>query len=253
MKLRTLLPALLLTFVSCHRFTDLAGQPTHHELLRRSGFAWQTGTTEHFRVYTERGTAADQMPDLLGLQLEQSYLRAHRLLQLPDDDQVIHVFAVSGRNRMEKLVGRRIDGLALHRSRVIVMVVGVGDGRAAEPTHEVMHIIAMNALGVGPVWLNEGLGVYAGGRWRGLDLHQAAREQLRNNKLVELEKLTREFRSVDPNIAFPQAGSLARFIHESYGAAAVRALWSEDTGEFEKQTGASLDSIDRRWRAFLQQ
>lgn len=249
MKLRVILPILVLVLCSCHR---VSGQPTHRDLLRKSGFSWSRVTTEHFRVYTERGSEAEQMAELLGLQLEQSYQRARRLLQIPEQDETIHVFAVGSRDRMERLVGRSIDGLALHRRRVIAMVFGTQDGHtAAEPTHEVMHIVAMNTLGVGPVWLNEGFAVYAGGRWRGRDLHEVAREFRAGDQLVELNSLMRNFRDVDPNLAFPQAGSFVRFLHESFGMPAIRALWIRNDTAFQQVTKRSLEEAEQNWRDFL--
>lgn len=250
MKLRVFLPLLLLMLCGCHR---VSGQPTHRELLRKNGFSWSRVTTDHFRVYTERGSNAEQMAELLGLQLEQSYQRARRLLQLPDQDETIHVFAVGSRERMQRLVGRSVDGLALHRRRVIAMVFGAQDGQtAAEPTHEVMHIVAMNTLGVGPVWLNEGFAVYAGGRWRGRDLHEVAREYHAEDQLVDLNTLMRNFREVEPNHAFPQAGSFVRYLHEGYGMPAIRALWSGNESAFHQATNKSLEDVERHWREFLE-
>jgi len=247
MKLWILLPVLLL-LCGCHR---VSGQPTHRDLLRKDGFSWTRTATDHFRVYTERGSEAEQLADLLALQLEQSYQRARRLLQIPEQNGTIHVFAVGGRDRMQKLVGRSIDGLALHRRRVIAMVFGIEEGPVAEPTHEVMHILAMNTFGLGPVWLNEGLAVYAGGRWRGRDVHEVAREYAAANRLVELRMLTRRFRDVDPSIAFPQAGSFVRYLYESHGIDAIRALWRRDDDAFREITTQTVEAAEQQWRVFL--
>jgi hypothetical protein len=59
----------------------------------------------------------------------------------------------------------------------------------------------MRTWGLGPTWLNEGMSVYAAGTWQGRDLHSRARELRDRNELAPLDRLTHDFRALDPRIS----------------------------------------------------
>jgi hypothetical protein len=226
------------------------GQPDAGTLERRRGFDWVADTTDHFILHFQRGGSAAARSDLLGFQLDRARERTLQVLNEQDFPDRIHVFAVESRARMDDLVGRPIDGIAFYRSKVITLVMG--DSVSGSPAHEVSHVIAMNVWGVGPTWLNEGLGVHVAGNWRGRDVHAVARELRARGQLVTLDKLTQNFRSLDPRIAYPQAGSLVRFIRERYSPEALHALWLGDEAEFTRLAGIDLPAIDRLWMISLQ-
>jgi hypothetical protein len=143
-------------------------------------------------------------------------------------------------------VDRTIDGIAYYNTNVIALVLG--DSVSGSPIHEVFHVIAMSTWGLGPTWLNEGMSVYAAGSWQGRDLHARARELRDRNELVPLDRLTRDFRALDPRVAYPQAGSFVRYLHEHYNPAALHALWVGDDAEFKRLVGIDLAAVDMLWR-----
>ena len=226
----------------------IAQQPTAKSLLEKRGFAWQSEGAAQFTVHIDSSATAARA-QLLHFRLDQAHARARRLLGMPVDTARIHVFFVGSVARMRKLTGRSTNGIAHHRTRVVALVITPEWGASA--AHEIFHIIAMRHWGLGPVWLNEGMAVYADDQWRGARLHDAARKLAEARQLVALPQLQRKFRDVDEKIAYPQAGSFAKYLYEKHGRAVVQALWRENDVELKKLTGKDLVQLEQEWRAFL--
>lgn len=234
---------------ACHVFASDLQQPTPRELASTRGFRWVNDSSEHFQLHIERGSALEQRRDLLKVRLEESRRRVLTRLGETDYPRTIHLFVVGARARMRPLVGRSTNAIAFHRSHVIAMVVTETWGAAA--THEIFHVVAMNLWGIGPVWLNEGLGVYMDGQWHGNDLHATARYLFDRNALLTFDQLREDFRDADELVSYPQAGSFAKYLFERHGRAAVKALWQDDLPGFTRITGAELDQIEQGWRDYL--
>ena len=243
---RTLVAGFVLILSACAVW---AGQPDADDLLRRPAFTWVVDTTDHFVLHIEKGTRAEKSADLLGFQLDRARERALDLLSEKNYEPRINVFVVGSRSRMQKLVGRSIVGIAYHNTKVIALVSG--DSVSGSPIHEVFHAMAMSTWGLGPTWLNEGMSVYAAGAWQGRDLHSRARDLRDHNELFPLDRLTHDFRALDPRIAYPQAGSFVRFLREHYNPAALHALWVGNDAEFTRLAGIDLAAADRLWRDSL--
>lgn len=226
----------------------LAQQPTAPSLLQKRGFAWRSEGADQFTVHIDSSATAARS-QLLHFRLDQAHARARRLLGMPTDSARIDVFFVGSTARMQQLVGRKTNGIAFHRSRVVALVIT--PDWAASAAHEVFHVVAMNSWKLGPVWLNEGMAVYADDQWRGQKLHDAARKLAQANQLASLQDLQKKFRRLDEKIAYPQAGSFAKFLYERYGRPALQALWREDTAAVRKLTGKTLIDFDQEFRSFL--
>jgi hypothetical protein len=244
--------ALALTAIvvsACHLFASDLQQPTPRDLARARGFRWVNDSSEHFLLHIEQGSALEHRRDLLKVRLEEMRRRVLRRIGESDYPTPIHVFVVGARARMRPLIGRSTNAIAFHRSHVMAMVVTENWGAAA--AHEMFHIFAMNLWGVGPVWLNEGVGVYMDGQWLGNDLHATARYLADQNALIPFDRLRKDFRNSDELASYPQAGSFAKYLFERYGLAAVKALWLDDATEFERITGATLPQVEQSWRDYL--
>jgi hypothetical protein len=239
----------LTTLTACHLLGRDVQQPDPAKLARARGFQWVRDSSEHFLMHIERGSALEHRRDLMKVRLEEARRRVLTRMGEAEYPLPIHIFVVGARARMRPLVGRSTNAIAFHRSHIIAMVVTESWGAAAE--HEIFHVLAMNLWGVGPTWLNEGMGVYMDGQWLGNDLHAVAKYLLDRNVLIPLNKLKEDFRDADELVSYPQAGSFARYIFERHGVAAVKALWREDTVAFQALSGKTLAEVDPAWREFL--
>src|SRR5262245_4588100 len=118
--------------------------------------------------------------------------------------------------------------------------------------HEVIHVYS--ALFGSPVALfTEGIAVAhqtdpvhgdLKPRWNGVELHDWAKRFKQQGTLVPLDGLlsTSDFRVVNPDVTYPEAGSFVRFLLDAYGLDRLKQLF---------QTGSPSDAADAVRRQFL--
>jgi hypothetical protein len=245
-----LLGFVLFTVLSaCHLLGRDLQEPDPARLARTRGFTWVNDSSDHFILHIERGSALENRRDLMKVRLEEARRRVLARMGETEYAPPIHIFVVGARARMRPLVGRTTNAIAFHRSHVIALVVT--ESWSAAAAHEIFHVLAMNLWGIGPIWLNEGLGVFMDGQWLGNDLYAVARYLLDRKALLPLPDLMEDFRDADELVSFPQAGSLARYIFERHGVEAVKALWRGDAAAFQTRTGKTLAQVESAWREFL--
>ena len=241
---RTALPILL---GGCHWFGLGDAQPSPAELIGERGFRWGTDSSRHFVVRIDQSSAASGRSQLVLFQLDRSRSRVLKLLELPDTVSPIHVFVVGSRERMDDLVGRTTNGIAFPQSRLIVLVTAAD--WSASATHELFHVLAAQAWGPGPTWLNEGMAVFADGQWQGSPIDQIARKRVDEGKTVSLKRLQEDFRDIDEELSYPLAASLVSYIHQHYGLDAIRSLWQDE--KTAQLRGRSLEQVEQDWLASL--
>ncbi len=129
--------------------------------------------------------------------------------------------------------------------------------------HELAHLVTgqltANCLGAGmPTWLNEGISVYNEGPDSSMDFNAVTRA-LKNGTLPPLRNLAAGF-SADSNealLSYAYAGTIVRFMVDTYGAAKLAALLSAiqlgDTinPALESVYNLDTDGLDQTWRASL--
>jgi hypothetical protein len=132
--------------------------------------------------------------------------------------------------------------------------------------HELAHIVAGN-VGIGPMRVTGMLGgllpdlalvegVAVAAAWTssapaGLSPHQWTAAMLDAGLAPRLaDVLGTGFLGQQKRLAYTYVGSLVRFISDSYGDKAVRALYM--TGDVAGAVGASTDELERRWHAYVQ-
>jgi hypothetical protein len=129
--------------------------------------------------------------------------------------------------------------------------------------HEVVHVVA-RGTGRGPLrisgsfgglWPNPALieGVATAAAWQtsgGLTPDEWAHAMLELNMVPPLDDLFgASFLGQQKRLAYTLSGSLLSFVHERWGAKAVRATYA--TGSLERGVGLPLAQIDAAWRGAL--
>ena len=95
-------------------------------------------------------------------------------------------------------------------------------------------------------------------KWSGTPVHELARRFRAAGQLSSIAALadTSTFRSQDPNVTYPVAGSFVRFLIDSEGMPAMRRLYgsmgptaplSTVRAAFQQVYGFSLEEAERRW------
>ncbi len=108
--------------------------------------------------------------------------------------------------------------------------------------------------------IRDGLAVYAGRRWGGMDLREAGRDLIHRNLLPALAALadSSQFVQLDERISQPAAGSFMAFIIDEAGRGTAGRLYSGAAGQsgdcaaaIERELGDSLAGVEARWHAYL--
>ena len=220
-------------------------QPSSSELVARRGFDWRTDSTAQFAFYYEAHSPAEQRLDQIKRDAEASLAHILELLDVQSYDRPLHLFLVSSRERMRQLVGRETNGTAFFRTGVLAFIIS--EDQTLSARHELLHVVAMNLWGVPEPWLNEGLAVYASGRWHGYELHALAHHLDDQAHLIPLDELVDRFRRHDDLIAYPEAGSLVKHVYERHGLETVRTLWARGVSAMMEATGGSLAALEAEW------
>ncbi|MBN2529708.1 MAG: hypothetical protein JXR76_25180 [Deltaproteobacteria bacterium] len=128
--------------------------------------------------------------------------------------------------------------------------------------HELAHLIGA-AFGEGPFGVGgkygglvpypaliEGIAVAATPTHRALDLHQNAKALKDLELLPRLSRLMGiGFLSLYAHSAYTVSGSFCLFVHDTFGASALKRLYAGESTE--SATGLGLTALESRWLAFL--
>jgi hypothetical protein len=246
--IRVLLPCLALLLVSAPFAGAALFGNSLNTYAKHPGFAWRIATASNLTVYFEANTRAERELAQLQARFARSVRAVGELLQAPPYRKRIHVFVVESKERKQALMGDPGWGGAIPKLNVVFGVFNErGDGCS---THEFCHVIAGNLWGRPERWIDEGLATCSDERWRER-VHRAAGELASQGRLLGLEVLFREFLKHPEDVAYVQAGSFTRFLHETYGTAALKRIWRGGHARISKATGHPIDELEREWRAVI--
>ncbi len=224
------------------------GPPTTAALAARPGFVWQTDTTRRAAIYYEAGALSPRRLAQVRVDVEASYTHILELLGEPAGlDEPVSIFLVPSRERMRALIGAETNGIAFPKTKVLCYIVN--DAMMLSANHELLHVVAMEAWGTPALWVNEGLAVYADDHWHGYHLHELGGYLYKTGEGVDIARLTGAFRDLNDKVSYPLAGSLVKYLYETHGREAVRAIWRGTS--IEQATGSPPATLQRDWRVLL--
>jgi hypothetical protein len=154
------------------------------------------------------------------------------------------------------------DGSPAHRVEWANAVhYALADGGGVFLTRELLKLLDARAHGnVYNPLVRDGLAVYAGGSWGGMNVREAGGDLLHRRVLPGLEALADPvaFADMQETIAQPAAGSFIAFMMSEIGVASLRDAYlsaarnpEEVIDLLEGALGDSIAGIERRWRAYL--
>ncbi len=226
-------------------------QRSVESLASERGFEWETHDVDGFVVYFEPGSAASRDLDAIGADAIHARQRVHDYVGETVYEQTVSIFVVDTRARMKDLIGRPSNATAYYTSNVLCLVWA--DTWRVGATHELFHVVAMNRWGVPDRWANEGMAVDCAGPWRGLDTHAVCKLLRSRGELPSLSKLTQRFDRLPGLVAYPAAGSFARYVRETHGLDALRQVWHGGRKDLPAATGLSMDEVEAAWLAIVDQ
>lgn len=227
-------------------------QPSPESLERDRDFRWVRDTTPHFIVRAEAGSGAAARLDSIGLGLEAALRRVLETLELGEETEPIHAFAVASPRRVHALLGREVGGRAFFGTRVFAFAAA-GDWQVTA-RHELTHVVLRNRWpGEPEQWLNEGVATYVGDHFYGRDVHRLVRERLvARGRVLPLRDLVRDFSRHPDEVSYLQSASVAKYLRERFGMAALRAVWTGGAAALAGATGQDFEAFERGWREVVE-
>ena len=123
--------------------------------------------------------------------------------------------------------------------------------------HEIVHLVA-ERLGNPGTFFHEGLAVAIGdeGRWAGKSVNAIAKDLVKAGKLTSVSALVNQFDRMDPQSAYPVAGSFVAFLIKTQGIAKTAQFFRACSGgntatAFQHTFGLSMDEAGAGWVATL--
>ena len=243
---RALLFAVLLT--GCAAPDPHAGAtPTVRRALDAPGAEWATLASPHAHLHARTGSdAAAGLADTAAA-VERAWASTAERLGVDPPTAPIEVFVIESREENRALSGTGGGGTAVPWDRALFLVAGTE--HAPPVRHETAHIVSWDAWGTPrEQWMSEGAAMVGAGLCAGVDLHDWAAAVVRAGLDAPLRDLARNF-DVTQAVAYLQAGSAVQFVAETYGTAAVEALWRGGLAASGRATGLTPDALEAAWRA----
>lgn len=220
------------------------------EFQAAEGFDWVRDTVGPIVVYAERDSYPARHSNRIREEIEAIPARVEEVFGRSLPPEAIHLFVLGSNDAMERLIGWRGNAMYLSIEPAVVLGILREDWHSVGE-HEFVHHATRRLFGVptgyGGYALNEGVAVYASGRWRGHDLHALTHHLRRTGRGLTLQQLFSIERGQEL-LVYPQAGSFVRFLHERYG--------SDRLSEYvERQYGSAapeLEAVYRRTPAELE-
>ncbi|MEA1936677.1 MAG: hypothetical protein U9N04_01020 [Patescibacteria group bacterium] len=127
--------------------------------------------------------------------------------------------------------------------------------------HEDTHLLSL-PWGLSIYLFCEGLAQFMEGGLFGRDIDEISKELLRQNKLYSLLELVdnNNWNEVEPPIIYPQVGSFARFLIESYGLKKFKSAYQklsrlnsyqDNLSAIRKEYFKGIDELEKEWKEKL--
>ncbi len=226
---------------------DLVGKA-----LEDTTFNWQSIENDDVRIYYQTGSFAEKHRAML---LRSATEMINEVLNYLDESEYegpLNMFYLNSRKEMKQIVGQPVTGFA-HWSANAIFVVFNPEWRSFEK-HEFTHIITMGAWGAPDDtsrWMVEGIAVACDGWCREYTVDQIAYYYLSKGELPSLENLFQNFRSLGEIRGGFYAASVIGFIHNTYGAAALRNIWINGTESLAEELEIDVNQLEAAWKARL--
>jgi hypothetical protein len=221
--------------------------PDATELIGNRKFTWVADSAGRVRVYAESGIDG-RVPIA---RIERAAASVDSTLDLMPDSRLISVFVVGSTDRMNTLLGRRVEGRSFYQTGVLAIVPT--DNWEATAKHELTHVALGRHWGKASAqWISEGAATWVGNPFYGRDIRILARDRLlRTGKLLPLSTLDDSFGRAPDEVTYLQSAAVVQFIVTRFGIAALRTVWQEGMPAIKRATKLSVVEFEREWREFL--
>jgi hypothetical protein len=225
--------------------------------------------TDHFNIYYYPGSYAEKDIEAIATLREKAYRDICAFLDTHAEIKTdLYLFEDGGTKKME--TGHQGAGWAFDT----VMVEIYNETAKCHPYHELVHVFSDGIYGTTVSFLSEGLAVYVSetcydkdfGDKVNYNTNEDVIKHYRSNELFPLKEMfTFEIGPgiSKPDISYPQAASLVKYLYKTLGKTKFYGLYRtleddySDGGikknilEFEKCCGKSVDQVNTEWLGVL--
>ena len=228
--------------------------PIARRFLATPGFRWRSFATDHARLHLAGGMDVNRVR-----QLADSAERARQVaLALLEEEEItneasVEIFLVETRDGMRRLAGRPGGGSAFPGELTAALVAGA----TYHPffRHELSHAYAAHRWGKrqSGAWLDEGLAAASTGACQGYAIDDIAAGYLASGDSPTLAALNGDFYAIPELPGYFTAASLANFLKQREGIAALRSIWrGERAGADESHPlGRDTERLWSEWRRHI--
>ncbi|MHB1355665.1 MAG: hypothetical protein ACYCZF_06780 [Anaerolineae bacterium] len=211
---------------------------------------WAQAETEHLVLYYPPDTWVAEVIDDIAVQHEDAYQAIRQALNLETEEPVT-LYLYPSEDTLYRSTARA-SGFAITATKEVHALWIAADDHQT-PGHELTHILTSIEWGEpAEALLGEGIAVCLD--QSGRDPHAQAAELLRQGELAALTRMLGDsWFTIDAGIAYPESGSFAWFLLDTYGVDAFRELYQavELKPALIEVTGKSLSQLEKAWKQVL--
>lgn len=222
------------------------------------GSQWDSADTEHFRLYTEKGSFAAQHLDLLRGRAERAWRDDLALIRETAYPHRIHIFYFASKARMDSIFSVPGEGQAYPEAQLVMLLMAPGRDSLPADRHEIMHVLSANLWGWSAeqaVWENEGLANVASlPDWPYTIDQMAAQARQDGDHRAAADLTGAKFFSggrLDHFRAYMLASSFVGYLLAAGGVDKFRQLWQRGLDAAPSIYGADVAALGERWEATL--
>jgi hypothetical protein len=248
----------LATAVGLILLVSVANGILAQDLVRRaledSNIDWNSSEAQGVQIFYKPGSFAERHRAMLLRSVRVAIAEVLEFTGDPQYDRTLHVFYVDSRQEMEEIVGQPVSGYSNWTASGIFVVFNP-QWRSFEK-HETTHVLTMGVWGApdpSSRWMIEGVSIYADGWCREYSIDVIAYYLLTHDRLPPLEKLFEDFAELGEIRAGVYAASVIGFIRKTYGAEALRNMWTNGSRDLTESLGSPIDQVETSWQEYLRQ
>jgi hypothetical protein len=225
---------------------DWFSTPTASKSLNKDNFSWVSDTTDKVAYHFYKGSYSKEEMQAVKNYMQKSIQRTLSLINQKEYPATIDFFVTPSKDKIQELTDRTGNAFAYQKDNIIYAVIAK-DGKI-NGSRQFNYTIVGNLWGTSDVWLEKGFAIFSDDNWHGYKIHELNKYLLDKNKLLSISDLFNKFKSNPTAFAYPQAGSLVKYLYEKYGIEKFKTLWQKGSGSIEKIYGKSLAEIEKEWK-----
>lgn len=222
-----------------------------HRLIYDNNFKWLVKSDGRYKYFYEKDSWADKNINYIIAKQDSAIQMTLKLIHKKYFKDSIYSFFFDSK---AKVILWRGDSLAPNAGcQGLYTFYTCTDKWISFSNHELCHLVSINKLGKTKVSISEGIAVFADNDWNGLPLELISKnilEKESGNDSLTFKKVYESFETIDPDDAYPLAGSIFKYLYKTYSIHKIKKIW-KTPDDIERITGKNFIQLDYEWKQFI--